>query len=60
MPEALVFLAFLAALFLIELWYVAHHQQTISEHVQALFRAWPAIGFVVGVVVGWLGAHWLS
>jgi uncharacterized membrane protein YdjX (TVP38/TMEM64 family) len=63
MPEALAFLAFLAflaALFLIELWYIAHHQKTISEHIQALFHSWPAIGFVVGVIVGWLGAHWFG
>ena len=60
MPELIVLAIFVVALFVIEIWYARHHQQTISEHVQWLFRVFPAIGFIVGVIVGWFGAHWFG
>lgn len=60
MPELIVSAIFVIALFVIEIWYVRHKQLTISEHVQGLFRAWPAIGFIAGTVVGWFGAHFFG
>lgn len=60
MPELIVLAAFIVALLVIEIWYVRHHQPTISEHVQAFFVAFPAIGFIAGVVVGWFGAHFFG
>lgn len=60
MPELVVLVLFIAALFVIEIYYARTHRQTISEHVQGLFRVFPAIGFIVGVVVGWFGAHFFS
>ena len=60
MPELIVLAVFIVALFVIEIWYARHHQQTISEHVQWLFRVFPAIGFIVGVIVGWLGCHFFG
>jgi hypothetical protein len=59
-PELVVLALFITALFVIEIWYVRHHELTISEHVQGLFRSFPAIGFIVGVVVGWFGCHFFS
>ena len=52
--------AFVIGLFAIEIYYVRSHQLTISEHVQGLFRVWPAIGFIVGVIVGWFGCHFFG
>ncbi len=60
MPEFIWLSLFIAGLFVIEIWYVRHNQLTISEHVQGLFRSFPALGFIVGVVVGWLGCHFFS
>lgn len=60
MPELIALAVFIVALFVIEIWYVRHNQLTISEHVQGLFTAWPAIGFIVGVIVGWLGCHFFG
>lgn len=60
MPEFIALALFVVALFAIEIYYVRHHQLTISEHVQGLFRSFPAIGFIVGVVVGWFGCHFFS
>lgn len=60
MPELAVFFLFIIALTVIEIWYVRHNQMTISAHVQALFHSFPAIGFLAGVVVGWLGCHFFS
>ena len=60
MPELVVVALFIVALFAIEIWYVRHNQPTISEHVQGLFSVFPAIGFIVGVIVGWFGAHFFG
>jgi len=60
MPELIVLLLAISAWFGIEAWYIKHGQPTISQHVQGLFHLWPAIGFIVGVVVGWLGCHFFS
>ena len=60
MPELLVFLLFIAALLAIELFYVFTGRKTISEHVQDFFHRFPAIGFIAGVVVGWLGCHFFG
>ena len=60
MPELLWLALFIVGLFAIEIWYVRHHELTISEHVQGLFRSWPAIGAIVGVVCGWFLCHFFS
>ena len=60
MPELVLLGLFIVGLFVIEIYYVRTHQLTISEHVQGLFRIWPAIGFIVGVVVGWFGCHFFG
>ena len=60
MPELIVLALFVIAMFVIEIWYVRHNQLTISEHVQGMFRSFPAIGFIVGVIVGWFGCHFFS
>lgn len=60
MPEFILLVLFIVGLFAIEIYYVRHHEQTISEHVQSLFRLWPAIGFIVGVITGWFGAHFFG
>jgi hypothetical protein len=58
MPELVVFLAFIVALFVIEIWYVRHNELTISEHVQQLVRRLDRqLVFAFGVVVGWFIAH---
>ncbi len=41
----------------LELWFVAHGQTTISGRVQGLFRTWPTLGMLSGLVVGLLLAH---
>jgi hypothetical protein len=59
-PELIALGIFAVVLFAIEIWYVRHHRPTISEHVQGLFAVFPAIGFIVGVAVGWFGAHFFG
>jgi hypothetical protein len=51
---------FVVFLFVLEAYYASQHKMTISEHVQGLFAVFPAIGFIVGVIVGWLGAHFFG
>ena len=51
---------FVIFLFVLEAYYATHHKATISEQVQGLFAVFPAIGFIVGVIVGWLGAHFFG
>ena len=60
MAELIVFLLFIVAMTVIEIWYVRHTHTSISAHVQGLFLAFPAIGFLVGFVFGWLGCHFFS
>jgi hypothetical protein len=62
MPELLLVVAFIVGLFVIEAWYVKHHQMTISEHVQRLNDAMSkqlvaGIFFGLGAVAGWFVAH---
>jgi uncharacterized membrane protein len=62
MPELLVTVAFIAALFIIEIWYVRHNQTTISEHAQSVIRRMDkqlvaGIFFLLGAIAGWFVAH---
>ncbi len=60
MPELIWLALFVVGLFVIEIYYVRTHQLTISEHVQGLFAIWPAIGAIVGVIVGWFLCHFFG
>jgi lipopolysaccharide biosynthesis regulator YciM len=62
MPELVVLVLFIVALCVIEWWYVAHHQKTISQHVQELNEAMSkqllaGIFFLLGAIAGWFVAH---
>lgn len=62
MPELLWVVLFIAGLFVIEGWYIAHHDLTISEHVQRLNDAMPkqvlaGIFFLLGAIAGWFVCH---
>ena len=62
MPELIAVVLFLVAISAIEIWYVRHHQTTISEHVQDLMAQMSTqlvagIFFALGVVAGWFVAH---
>ena len=60
MPELLALGVFIVVLFAIEIYYIRNGQPTISEHVQGLFARWPAIGAIVGVIVGWFLCHFFG
>ena len=65
MPELIAVVVFIAVLFVIEIWYVQHHQMTISEHAQRLNAAMSkqliaGIFFGLGAIAGWFIAHFTS
>ena len=65
MPELIAVVLFVLALFVIEGWYVSHHQTTISEHAQSLTRRMDkqlvaGIAFLLGALSGWFVAHFTS
>ena len=51
-------LIFLAASFGGFEWYaIKHNKQTLSRTVWNFTAAWPPLGWVAGILVGFLGAH---
>lgn len=65
MPELIAVIAFVVALFVIEIYYVRTHQKTISEHVQDLNAMMSkqlvgGIFFLLGVIAGWFVAHFTT
>lgn len=57
MPELVLLVAFVVGLFIVEFWYVAHRQKTISEHAQEFVRSWGPAGALIGFVFGWFLCH---
>jgi hypothetical protein len=65
MAELVWVLLFVAGLFVIEVWYLVHHELTISEHVQRLnarmgSQIFAGIFFLAGAIVGWFVCHFAS
>jgi hypothetical protein len=60
MAELVAFVAFVVALAVIEGWYIAHHETTISEHVTTAVFSWRPAAALVGFGIGWLTCHFLS
>lgn len=52
-----LFLATVVAWLALELWFVYTHRPTISERVRDLYRRWPPLGLLSGLVVGLLLGH---
>lgn len=46
------------AWFALEFWRVLHHEASISQQVQGLFRVWPTVGMLFGLIGGLLLGHW--
>lgn len=42
----------------VELYLVLKQRPTISEEIVRLYRRWPPLGFLVGLVSGLLLGHW--
>jgi hypothetical protein len=57
MPELIALLIFVAALIVIEAYYIRHNQKTISQHVQELVHSWMPAGALIGFVAGWFLCH---
>lgn len=69
MPELIIvgglLLAAIVAAFVIEGWYVAHNETTISNHMQDMAARTPKqlillFGIIIGLLVGWFGAHFTT
>jgi hypothetical protein len=62
--ELLWVVVFIGGLFVIEWWYISHHDLTISEHAQQLNAAMPKqvlAGIMFGrAIAGWFVAHFTS
>ena len=52
-----LFLATVVAWLGLELYFVFTKQPTISERVRDLYRQWPALGLLSGLVIGLLLGH---
>jgi hypothetical protein len=53
----LLVIAAFAAFACYEVWQAVHHAPTISEQVWRFSKAWPPIGFLVGLGAGLLLGH---
>ncbi len=62
LPVIVVIVAAIVALFVIEFWYINHHEMTISEHMQRInaqlgTQLTAGLFFLGGAVTGWFIAH---
>jgi hypothetical protein len=46
------------AWFALEFWRVLRGESSISQQIQGLYKVWPTVGMLFGLITGLLLAHW--